>query len=325
MNCNKRVLRLVAGVASATLLSGCGAAHDRPGNMILVVTTVSPLTDIARNVAGHAADVEGLVPEGVDSHTFEPTVATAKLIAHADLILVNGLHLEDPTIQLARSVSEGAEIYVLGDHAISRSDELYDFSFPRSRGRPNPHLWMDVTFGIRYAELMRDQMARVDPRNAARYRANAARYVRALHRLDRAVQEAVDTIPPGNRVLLTYHDSFAYFARHYGMRVIGAIQPSDFAEPSAQEVAGLIDQIRAEHVPAIFGSEVFPSPVLATIADETGARYEDSLRDDDLPGEPGRPEHSYVGLILTDVSTIVADLGGDPHALDSVRFTNRYD
>ncbi|HEX9375633.1 MAG TPA: metal ABC transporter substrate-binding protein [Actinomycetota bacterium] len=309
----------------AALLAGCGTASHRRDGQMLVVTTVSPLTDIARNVAGHAADVEGLVPEGVDSHTFEPTVATAKLIARADLIFVNGLHLEDPTIQLARSVSEGAEIDVLGDHAIARSEELYDFSFPRSGGKPNPHLWMDVAFGIRYAELMRDRMARVDPANAARYRTNTARYVRTLRRLDRAVQGAVDTVPPGNRVLLTYHDSFAYFARHYGMRVIGAIQPSDFAEPSAQEVAGLIDQIRAEHVPAIFGSEVFPSPVLATIADETGAKYEDTLRDDDLPGEPGQAQHSYVGLILTDVSTIVADLGGDPHALDSVRFTNRYD
>src|SRR6266511_119157 len=309
MSCNSHVLRW-AGVllVLAALLAGCGTASHRRDGQMLVVTTVSPLTDIARNVAGHAADVEGLVPEGVDSHTVEPTVATAKLIARADLIFVNGLHLEDPTIQLARSVSEGAEIDVLGDHAIARSEELYDFAF-----------------GIRYAELMRDRMARVDPANAARYRTNTARYVRTLRRLDRAVQGAVDTVPPGNRVLLTYHDSFAYFARHYGMRVIGAIQPSDFAEPSAQEAAGLIDQIRAEHVPAIFGSEVFPSTVLATIADETGAKYEDTLRDDDLPGEPGQAQHSYVGLILTDVSTIVADLGGDPHALDSVRFTNRYD
>ena len=109
------------------------------------------------------------------------------------------------------------------------------------------------------------------------------------------------------------------------MQVIGAIQPADFSEPSAQEVASLIDQINAQHVPAIFGSEVFPSPVLEQIAQETGAKYEDSLRDDDLPGDPGQPEHSYVGLMLYDVRTMVTDLGGDPSALDAVQFTNSYD
>ena len=105
-------------------------------------------------------------------------------------------------------------------------------------------------------------------------------------------------MPPENRKLLTYHDSFPYFAREYGWQIIGAIQPSDFADPTPQEVAALIDQIRREHVPAIFGSEVFPSPVLEQIASETGAQYVDDLRDDDLPGENGDPDHSYFGLMV---------------------------
>ena len=170
----------------------------------------------------------------------------------------------------------------------------------------------------------RSTISKVDPDNASAYQTNAAAYLTVLNTLDQAVQTAVDTIPPANRVLLTYHDSFAYFAHHYGMRVIGAIQPSDFSEPSAQEVAALIDQIKSEHVPAIFGSEVFPSPVLQQIASETGVTYEDTLRDDDLPGDLGQPEHSYVGLILYDVRTMVSDLGGDPTALDAVSFTNTY-
>ena len=111
---------------------------------------------------------------------------------------------------------------------------------------------------------------------------------------------ATATVPEEDRKLLTYHDSFPYFAREYGWEVVGAIQPSDFAEPTPQEVAGLIDQIRAEHLPAIFGSEVFPSPVLEQIAAETGATYVDDLRDDDLPGEAGDPDHSYLGLMVFD-------------------------
>jgi ABC-type Zn uptake system ZnuABC Zn-binding protein ZnuA len=184
---------------------------------------------------------------------------------------------------------------------------------------------MDVAEAVTYTELIRDQLAKADPAHAAAYRRNADGYLGTLHELDDAVQEAVNTVPEQNRALLTYHDSFAYFARHYGMRVIGAIQPSDFAEPSARDVAALIDQIKAEHVPAIFGSEVFPSPVLQQIANETGAKFEDSLRDDDLPGEPGEDQHSYVGLMVYDVRTMVEDLGGDASALDSVEFTNRYD
>jgi ABC-type Zn uptake system ZnuABC Zn-binding protein ZnuA len=266
-----------------------------------------------------------MIPEGVDSHTFEPTPDTAKTLSNADVIFLNGLDLEDPTLRLAQAnKKDGAVIYLLGQNTIQPGQYLFDFSFPQSQGHPNPHLWMDVANAITYTELARDELSKVDPNNASTYQANATAYLTVLDTLDHAVQTAVDTIPPANRVLLTYHDSFAYFANHYGMRVIGAIQPSDFSEPSAQEVAALIDQIKSEHVPAIFGSEVFPSPVLQQIASETGVTYEDTLRDDDLPGDPGQPEHSYVGLMLYDVKTMVSDLGGDPSALDAVSFANTY-
>jgi ABC-type Zn uptake system ZnuABC Zn-binding protein ZnuA len=318
---------LAAALLGLAVVAGaCSSSPSGAGSKFLVVTTVSPITDIAKNVAGTAAEVQGIIPEGVDSHTFEPTPESAKLLSQADLILLNGLHLEDPTLSLARAnKQDSTPIFVLGEHAISPSQYIYDFSFPQSGGKPNPHLWMDVAYGIKYAGLIRDELSRVDPKHAAQYRANAASYLRTLHALDGAVQTAVDTVPAQNRALLTYHDSFAYFAHHYGMHVIGAIQPSDFAEPSGKEVAAIIDQIRRERVPAIFGSEVFPSPVLAQIASETGAKYEATLRDDDLPGDPGGAEHSYVGLILYDVRTMVSDLGGDPSALDQVKFTNRYD
>ncbi|MFL5767318.1 MAG: metal ABC transporter substrate-binding protein [Actinomycetota bacterium] len=321
---------LLAGLVTVlvgSFLAGCvrSASGDDSGKLV-VATSVSPITDIAKNVAGNAATVVGLIPEGVDSHTFEPTPDTAKTLSDADLIVLNGLDLEDPTLRLAEANhKDGAEIYLLGPHTITPQQYVYDFSFPKSEGHPNPHLWMDVPYAIEYAKLMSEQLAKADPSNASTYERNATAYEATLRGLDTAVQKTVDSIPPENRVLLTYHDSFAYFARDYGMRVIGAIQPSDFAEPSAQDVARLIDQIEAENVPAIFGSEVFPSPVLAQIASETGAKYEASLRDDDLPGDPGTPDHSYIGLIKYDVATIARDLGGDPSAVDAVRFDNRYD
>lgn len=319
-------MRRVFAIGCLLMLGALGCSGTAANQRFLLVTSVAPITDIARNVAGNAADVEGLIPEGVDSHTFEPTPESAKLLSKADLIALNGLDLENPTLKLAQANhKDGASIYLLGPNTISPDQYMYDFSFPESSGRPNPHVWMDVKNAIIYTHLIRDQLVKADPANASAYKANAEKYVATLATLDAAVQKSVDTIPPENRQLLTYHDSFAYFANDYGMDVIGAIQPADFAEPSAAEVASLIDQIKSEHVPAIFGSEVFPSPVLAQIAADTGAKYEDTLRDDDLPGDPGSPEHSYIGLIVEDVRTMTTDLGGDPSALDGVKFTNTYD
>jgi ABC-type Zn uptake system ZnuABC Zn-binding protein ZnuA len=321
----KRALLVVAGFAVVLAACSNGTA-SKTSSGFEVVTTVSPITDIARNVSGNVVHVDGLIPEGVDSHTFEPTSGTARLIQKADLIFLNGLHLEDPTLRLAEANhKKGAIIFELGPHVITQTQYVYDFSFPKSGGKPNPHLWMDVSFAIKYAELIRDQLIAAYPAGAAQFRANATAYVALLTRLNTAVQSAVDTIPPKNRVLLTYHDSFAYFAKHYGMTVIGAIQPSDFAEPSGKEVAALERQINAEHVPAIFGSEVFPSPVLAQIGRDTGAKYEATLRDDDLPGDVGGPQHSYVGLIVYDVRTMVSDLGGNPSALDGIPTHSPYD
>ena len=221
-------------------------------------------------------------------------------------------------------MEEGAEIVSLGEQTISRDEWAFDFSFPEEEGDPNPHLWVNVPYALRYAELAAEALARRDPANADYYAGNLERYRAVLERLDAGIAAAVQTIPPQNRKLLTYHDSYAYFARHYGMEVIGAAQPSDYSEPSAREVAGLIDQIRETGVPAVFGSEVFPSDVLAQIADEAGATYVDELRDDDPPGEPGDPGHTYVGMMLRNMELMVPALGGNVDALAGIAPDDTY-
>jgi ABC-type Zn uptake system ZnuABC Zn-binding protein ZnuA len=123
------------------------------------------------------------------------------------------------------------------------------------------------------------------------------------------------------RVLLTYHDAYAYFAKTYGWKVIGAVQPKNFEDPAPQEIARIIDQVREEKLPTIFGSEVFPSSVLSEIGKATGARYEDSLRDDDLPGKPGETVHSWLGLMRYNYQTMIKGLGGKSPALDKLTTT----
>ncbi len=284
-----------------------------------VVTTVSPITNIVANVAGPLADIEGVVPEGTNSHTFDPSPSIARLLADADVVYVNGLELEVPTVRLAEeNLAPDAEIVFLGDRAIDPEDYIYDFSFPEDEGKPNPHLWTHPLLALRYGEIVAADLAERDPDNAAAYAANLEEFAARLRSFDEALRKASATVPSHQRKLLTYHDSFAYFAADYGWTVIGAIQPSDFEEPTPKDVAGLIDQIREEDVPAIFGSEVFPSPVLAQIGDEADVRYVDTLRDDDLPGAPGDPDHTLLGLLQFDYVTIVRALGGDPSALEAV-------
>jgi ABC-type Zn uptake system ZnuABC Zn-binding protein ZnuA len=317
--------QLVAGVALVCSLvaAGCGSGGtqgaDDPAKLN-VVTTVSPLTSIVSSVAGDLAEVRGLVPEGANSHTFEPPPSAARTLSRADVIFVNGLKLEDPTRELAAgNLKAGAEVVELGDRTIRPDQYLYDFSFPREGGKPNPHLWTNPPYAKEYGRIVRDTLSRRDPAQAGHYAENYERFAAKVDELDTAMKAAGATVP--KRELLTYHDAYAYFAQHYGWKVIGAIQVSSFEEPTPREVAGLIQQVRQVGVPAIFGSEVFPSPVLARIGSEAGVRYVDKLRDDDLPGKPGDPDHSWLGLMRFDYVTMVESLGGDASALRAVQLT----
>ena len=309
-------LALVVLAMACTSEEEDGAGEIEAGKL-KVVSTVSPITSLAENIGGTRIDLEGIVPEGVNSHTFEPAPSVAAVLSVADLFIANGLFLEEPTIEMARANKKaGAVIATLGDKAVSREEWVFDFSFPSEDGHPNPHLWTSPPLGLRYAELIRDELVALDPDNASYYNDNLEALRERIEDLDRRTAEAVATIPPENRKLLTYHDSFPYFGPRYGFEIIGAVQPSDFTEPSAREVAQLIEQIRESQVPAIFGSEVFPSPVMEQIAKEGGAEFVDQLRDDDLPGAPGDPRHTYLGLILADVEIIVTALGGSADALE---------
>jgi ABC-type Zn uptake system ZnuABC Zn-binding protein ZnuA len=301
-------IALVLGAACSNDPGSPAAGSER----LQVVTTVSPITNLVQNVAGDLVDTIGIVPEGTNSHTFEPAPSDAAAMTDADVVFINGLHLEEPTRELAEAnIRDGVPIVSLGEMTIDPDEYIYDFSFPREQGDPNPHLWTNPLYAKRYAEIVCQKLSDLDPDHASEYTANYDAFAARIDALDALVRQVTETVPPGNRELLTYHDSFPYFAREYGWTVIGAIQPADFSEPTPQEVARLIDQIEAQHIPAIFGSEVFPSTVLQQIADETGARYVDSLRDDDLPGDNGDADHSYLGLMVFDFTTFMGALGGD--------------
>ena len=298
---------------------GCELGSPVEGTL-RIATTVAPITSIVANVAGDTGtSIVGIVPEGTNSHTFEPKPSDAATLESADVIFINGLVLEEPTKDLAlANLKSGAIICELGTDILPESDYIYDFSFPREGGKPNPHLWTNPPMAKEYARVVRDVLSRLSPANASAFAANYDAFAAKVDALDEAMKVATATIPESQRKLVTYHDAYAYFAKHYGYSVIGALQPSSFDEPTPKDIADLIAQITSEGVTAVFGSEVFPSPVLEQIGAETGVRYVDVLRDDDLIGTPGDPEHSWLGLMRFNFATMVEALGGDASALKTL-------
>ena len=294
-------------------------------NKLNIVTSVAPITNIVQNIGGEKINLIGLVPEGVNSHTFDLVPSDAIKINNADLIIIDGLNLETEVEKIANNaIAKNSKIHLLklGDNTVDKADWIFDFSFPKEKGDPNPHLWLNVYYAIKFANLTRDKLIEIDPCNSKYYTENSNKYTNLLKQLDNGIKKSIMTIPPENRKLLTYHDSWAYFASRYGMTVIGAIQPSDFGEPSAKDVADLIDQVRAEKVPAIFASEVFPTNIIDQIAKEGNITVVETLSDDDLPGKPGDNNHSYVGMMIENMKNMIIPLSGNIDALKNINPEN---
>lgn len=303
---------------AADMVATCASGKPVTGRAVRIAVTVAPLTSLVASIAGDSdVEIVGIVPEGTNSHTYEPPTSAAASLSDADIIFANGLKLEDPTLELARKVAPDAIVCELGTAVLPENEWIYDFSFPKEGGKPNPHIWTNPPHVLQMLSVIRDAVTALDPTDVDTIDGNYVKASAVFMGLDEAMKKATETLGDDERKLLTYHDAYAYFAEHFGYQVIGAIQPSSFEEPSPKDVAALIDQVEARKVRAIFGSEVFPSPVLAQIGKATGARYVDSLRDDDLPGKPGEPEHSLAGLLRFNFASIVSALGGDAKAVES--------
>lgn len=326
---------VLVGVVLTTAACGVTAGEDPDGSAsgdgqgpapgLVVLTSVDPITDLAQQVLGDRGEASSLVAAG-DSHTFEPSPRDAIRMSEADLFLANGLGLNEAAVALAEAnLPQGAPIVILaelalgeGEVVVGEESHAHNGEAHAHEGEANPHVWMNVAHAIDYVGHISQALADRDPAGASTYEENAAAYIRELEALDQAIAEAIATIPPENRTLVTYHDSWAYFGPRYGLDHVEAVQPDDFSEPSAAEVRTMVDEIRALGVPAVFGAREFPSDVLATIADATGATYVADLSDDEFPGEPGDPEHSYIGMLLANARAITDGLGGDTSALDAV-------
>jgi len=323
-------LSACAVLAVAVILMQRSGGSDQPSTNPAAAVTKRVLvsdpanTAIVREVAGDLLVVESIVPPGANGHTYEPVPGDAIKAATADLYIENGMQLNEAVSQFVRAnYRTGTKEIVLAtaipQNEVIATDSAEEIAAHGHAHSFNAHFWTDPSYAMIYADRIATALSDLDPANASVYRERAGAFIARLKVLDEATRAAIDSIPIQNRKLVVYHDSWSYFGRRYGIPVVGAIQPVSFAEPSADEVRRMIDQIRAEAVPAFFGSEVFPSDVLDAIATETGATYYSDLSDEELPGEPGTPEHSYEGMMIQNVRLITSALGGDVTLLDGLK------
>ena len=232
-------------------------AEDGETPRVNVVVSLAIFADFARQVGGDRVDVSTLVPAGADPHTYEPGPSRVAKLTKADLVIVNGLGLEAALEDVVEENTSSSAILVELAEGLPVIDK-------------NPHLWLDVLNAIAYVEHIRDALAEIDPAGADTYRANADGYLAELRTLDEEVAAAIDSIPPERRKLVTFHDAFPYLAHRYGLEVVAVVVASPGKEPSAKDVANLVDAIAAEDVPAVFKEPQLNARILELAADDAG-------------------------------------------------------
>lgn len=292
-------------MAGLLLFTGaCSSGTREGGDKPRVLATTTMIAEAAGRIGGECVEVRGLLPVGGDPHVYEPVPQDARAIAESDLVLYNGFGLEAWLDRLIRNA--GGERPV----AVAAEGLTPIFGQYKQGEDPDPHLWGDARNFIRYIENIRDALATVAPECAATLRTNAEAYQAELRALDGWIRERIASIPEARRHLVTSHDAFEYYARAYGLNVLGTpIGVSTDEEASAQTVARLVDRVRQARVPALFIETTVNPRVIQRIAAETGARIGGSLYSDSL-GQPGSGADTYVGMLVHNTRVIANALGG---------------
>ena len=302
----RRVAPLAACLA-ALLVAGCagsggGGAAGGGDGALRVVATTTQVADLARNVGGGRVRVTSLLKPGIDPHDYEPSPSDIDALAHADLVLENGVGLEGwlgdtidgsgfdgPVVDTSR----GVRLRLVG-------------------GAPDPHIWQDP----RNAEVMAANIGRglaaAEPSAAADFQGDLAAYTRKLRALDAEVRRQVGSL--ANRKVVTDHDAFGYYLDRYGLELVGSVIPSfdTSAELSGRDIRDLVAKIKVTKVKAVFSETSLPPRTAETIAREAGVKVvegEGALYGDSL-GPPGSDGDTYLKMIRHHTATIVGNLSG---------------
>ena len=296
------VMAVVAAGCSGEQPAGSGDGPRAAGQGLQVVATTTQVADLAANVGGDHIQVTSLLKPGIDAHDYEPSPADIDTLARADLVLQNGVGLEewlDDTI--ASSGYDGPVV-----------DTSQGVTLRQVEGEPDPHIWQRPGNAQLMAANIERGLATAEPTAAAAFQANLDGYTNQLRALDAEVQRQIDSL--ANKQLVTNHDAFGYYLDRYGLELVGSVIPSfdTSAELSGRDIRDLVAKIKATKVKAIFSETSLPARAAETIAREAGVRVvvgEDALYGDAL-GPPGSDGDTYLKMIRHNTATIVGSLSG---------------
>jgi ABC-type Zn uptake system ZnuABC Zn-binding protein ZnuA len=291
------VLALAGCQAGSGSPSGAGAATPSP-DALKVVTTTTVFADIVQNVGGSRVAATSIIPPGVGPEDYEPKPDDAKKLTDARLIVSNGVGLDEFLDRLLASGSGGQTAHlVLGD----------GIPVLTVNGEQNPHFWLDPTLVKQYyLPAIARKLAELDPDGKATYDANVASYGAQLDALDTELKARIATIPEANRKLVTFHDAFPYFAKHFGFQLVGVILANVGQDPSAADLAALVEKVKAAGVTAVFSEAQFSPKLSQTLAQEAGIKRVVTTLYTDALGPA--PADTYLGLMRWNVDQIVAAL-----------------
>lgn len=294
-----RVALLTVGLTSAIVAVACTStsASPAPGNALHVVTSTTVFADMVEQIGGDHVTVSSIVPAGAGPEDYEPKPDDARRLADADLIVSNGIGLDDFLEDVIEAAGTDAERLVLGDGipTITVDDET------------NPHFWLDPTLVERfYVPAIRDSLARLRPDASDDISAAAAAYTERLRALDAESARKLAAIPAERRKLVTFHDAFPYFAQHYDFELVGVVLENPGQEPSAADLAALVKKVRDANVHAVFSEAQFDPKLARTLAEEAGITTIVTTLYNDTLGPA--PADTYIGLMTWDVDEIVKAL-----------------
>ncbi|CAM3371092.1 Metal ABC transporter substrate-binding protein [Bordetella sputigena] len=307
-----------AQAADAPAAPAGASADQAPGAPLHVVASFSILGDMVRQIGGDDVRVDTLVGPDGDAHEYEPTPADARALSTARLLVVNGLNFETWLARLVKSAnfkgatvvaSEGVQPRDFDDDDVGgqAADAGSHGGHGHHDAHVDPHAWQSLANGALYARNIGAALAKADPTHADAYRQRTDAYVARIEALDQRVKQAFAALPAERRRVVTSHDAFGYFGQAYGVTFISTMGISTDAEPSAADLARIIDQVKREKVPAVFLENVSNPRLGQRIAHESGAKLGGTLYSDAL-ARPGLPAATYLGMFEWNLSQFMAAL-----------------
>ena len=278
--------------------SGGSAVATPAPDALKVVTTTTVFADIVQTIGGSRVATGSIIPPGVGPEDYEPKPDDARKLSDAQLIVSNGVGLDDFLQKLLASGTGGkTPQLVLGDGIPVISVD----------GEANPHFWLDPTIVRQYyLPAIAGKLSELDPAGKPTFDANVQAYGAQLDALDVALKAEIETIPAANRKLVTFHDAFPYFAQHYGFELVGVILDNVGQDPSAADLAVLVEKVKAAHVRAVFSEAQFGPKLTETLAQEAGITSVVTTLYNDALGPA--PADTYLGLMRWNVDQIVPAL-----------------